>query len=122
MSLPAWSHDPDPLPAALPAMAPAEVLPLPKRRALSAARLAASLQAFAGVLLPPLVTLGVVLAIWQDLSGDGAGGLPGPATIWTDSKDLILHPFFDRGGVDKGLFWHALTSLKRVAIGFSFAA
>jgi len=119
MSLPAWSHDPEPLPAAV---VPAEILPLPKRPALSAARLAASLKAFAGVVLPPLVTLGVVLAIWQALSGDSAGGLPAPATIWTDSKDLILHPFFDRGGVDKGLFWHALTSLKRVAIGFSFAA
>ena len=38
------------------------------------------------------------------------------------SSELILHPFFDHGGVDKGLFWHALTSLKRVAIGFSFSA
>jgi nitrate/nitrite transport system permease protein len=49
-------------------------------------------------------------------------GLPSPSAIWRDSRELILNPFFDRGGVDKGLFWHALTSLKRVAVGFSFAA
>jgi nitrate/nitrite transport system permease protein len=42
--------------------------------------------------------------------------------IWLESKELILDPFFDRGGVDKGLFWHIATSLSRVGIGFSLAA
>jgi nitrate/nitrite transport system permease protein len=72
--------------------------------------------------LPPIVTLAVVLALWQGLTGDSAAGLPSPAAIWRDSRELILNPFFDRGGVDKGLFWHTLTSLQRVAIGFGFAA
>jgi nitrate/nitrite transport system permease protein len=49
---------------------------------------------------------------------DGYVGLPSPAQVWADSKDLILHPFFDHGGVDKGLFWHVLTSLKRVGSAF----
>src|SRR4029453_7320687 len=31
-------------------------------------------------------------------------------------------PFFDRGGLDKGLFWHLLASLKRVALGYALAA
>jgi nitrate/nitrite transport system permease protein len=35
---------------------------------------------------------------------------------------LIANPFYDRGGLDKGLFWHILASLKRVAIGYAIAA
>jgi len=121
MSMPAWSRDPDPIPPA-PLKAPAEILPLPKRPAIAPGRFAASLKGVLAVVLPPLVTLAVALALWQGLAGEAAGGLPAPLTIWTESKELILHPFFDHGGVDKGLFWHALTSLKRVAIGFGFAA
>ncbi|WP_068877140.1 MULTISPECIES: nitrate ABC transporter permease [unclassified Phenylobacterium] len=99
---------------------PAEIVALaPKRRALGE-KLAGGANAVAAATLPPLVTVGVLLALWQLLAG--SGGLPAPATIWLESRELILHPFYDRGGVDKGLFWHALTSLQRVAIGFSFAA
>jgi bicarbonate transport system permease protein len=35
---------------------------------------------------------------------------------------LILYPFYDRGGTDKGLFWQIFSSLQRVAIGYSLAA
>lgn len=35
---------------------------------------------------------------------------------------LILYPFYDRGGIDKGLFWQIFASLQRVAIGYFFAA
>ena len=48
--------------------------------------------------------------------------MPSPSRIWLESKELIVDPFYDRGGVDKGLFWHVLTSLKRVAFGFSISA
>jgi nitrate/nitrite transport system permease protein len=119
MSLPAWSHDPKP-PAT--GLAPAaEVLPLPVKRRPDYAAFGDRARGVAGVVLPPVVALAVVLLIWQGLSAGGQG-LPAPTTIWLESKDLILDPFFDRGGVDKGLFWHALTSLQRVAIGFSLAA
>jgi nitrate/nitrite transport system permease protein len=120
MSLPAYSERPGP--AAKPVSKVAEVLPMPRRRHVVAARAAAALRNFAGQALPPLITIAAALLLWQLFSGDAGGGLPAPATIWRDSRELILHPFFDRGGVDKGLFWHALTSLQRVAIGFSFAA
>ncbi len=120
MSLPAWSHDQDPPPLVTPAPAPAAVLALPVRRP-GLAAVAARARGVAGVVLPPVIALAAVLAVWQVLSSDGTG-LPAPTTIWQDSRDLILDPFFDRGGVDKGLFWHALTSLQRVAIGFSFSA
>ena len=118
MGLPAFSLD-SKRPAA-PLVA--DVLALPKRRRLAASRIAAALKEFAAVTVPPLVTLAAALGVWQFAAGDGAGGLPGPQAIWTDSKELILHPFFDHGGVDRGLFWHTLTSLSRVAVGFSLAA
>jgi len=101
---------------------PAEVLPLPGRRARLGARAGETAKAMLANLLPPMVTIGVLLAVWEVIAINAPGGLPAPSTIWTDSRELILHPLFDHGGVDKGLFWHALTSLKRVAIGFSFAA
>jgi nitrate/nitrite transport system permease protein len=99
-------------PAAQPSRSPAE----------PPSRLAQRARGFAAATAPPLVTLAVVLLLWQGLTGDDPSGLPSPSAIWRDSRELILDPFFDRGGVDKGLFWHALTSLQRVAIGFSLAA
>lgn len=100
---------------------PAEILKLPPPGPGPAARAAAALKGAAITLLPPLVVLGVVLVVWQIACGGDASTFPSPAAIWRDSKDLILNPFYDHGGVDKGLFWHVLTSLKRVAAGFSLA-
>jgi nitrate/nitrite transport system permease protein len=119
MSLPAYSRST--APAAAPPK-PAEVLAMPRRRPAFATHVAAGLRGAAAQVLPPVFTIAAVLLLWQLFTSDAAGGLPAPATIWTESRELILDPFFDRGGVDKGLFWHALTSLKRVAVGFSFAA
>lgn len=118
MALPAYSTEPGPAPA----KPPAEVLAMPVRRAPRLASQAANAaRDIAAVVLPPMVTLAVLLFIWELIAVSRPGGLPAPSMIWMESKELILHPFYDRGGVDKGLFWHALTSLKRVAIGFSFA-
>ena len=96
-------------------------MPLPRKRD-DAARLGVAVRDTLGVILPPVVTIGALLLIWEMISTSNPGGLPAPSMIWLESRELILHPFYDRGGVDKGLFWHALTSLKRVAIGFSAAA
>ncbi len=120
MSLPAWSQD-DPDPTAVRPPSPARVLPLPRAATARAERLATALKSAAAAVLPPVVALAAVLLIWQVLSSSGQG-LPAPTTIWTESRELILHPFFDHGGEDKGLFWHVLTSVKRVAVGFSLAA
>ncbi|MET0545576.1 MAG: nitrate ABC transporter permease [Caulobacterales bacterium] len=75
----------------------------------------------AAVIIPPLVVVLLLGLIWE-LGSPATGGLPRPSTIWLESKDLILDPFFDRGGVDKGLGLHVLTSLSRVAVGYGFAA
>ncbi|UAL12679.1 nitrate ABC transporter permease [Caulobacter segnis] len=106
---------PAPAPAvAVATIAPARPSPLPElgRRA----------KAVAGVAIPPVLTLLVVLGLWQAIVGDSYAGLPSPKQVWLESKDLILHPFYDNGGVDKGLFWHVFTSLKRVGVGFSISA
>ena len=73
-------------------------------------------------LLPPVVMVAVLLAVWQLLASYPASTLPPPTKVLTDSWELIADPFYDRGGLDKGLFWHLLASLRRVALGFSFAA
>jgi nitrate/nitrite transport system permease protein len=99
-----------------------EVVSLPPRKPAGLGRLGRGLKQTAETVVPPLVTVIVLLSLWQLLIGSKTDGLPAPLTIWSDSKELILHPFFDHGGLDKGLFWHVLTSLQRVAIGFSLAA
>ena len=78
--------------------------------------------ATAAAVMPPALTLLVLMGLWQVAAGDSYTGVPSPGRIWTESKDLITDPFFDNGGVDKGLFWHVLTSLSRVGVGFSLSA
>ncbi|MDX2211696.1 MAG: nitrate ABC transporter permease [Oculatellaceae cyanobacterium bins.114] len=72
----------------------------------------------------PLVGILGFLAIWQLVSSAGLTKLPGPLSIWTDERTrvLLLYPFYDFGGLDKGLFWQTLASLGRVAQGYSAAA
>ncbi len=76
----------------------------------------------AAVLLPPLITIGFLLLLWQLLCGHQGASLPPPSKVLKDTWELIRDPFFDNGGTDVGLFWQILASLKRVGIGFSLAA
>ncbi len=73
-------------------------------------------------LLPLVVALVTLLGLWE-LACRGAGSsLPPPSRVVTDTWPLIIDPFFDNGGVDKGLFWHLTASLERVAIGFALSS
>ena len=74
--------------------------------------------------LPPLLGIGGFLLAWQLSASLGLSRLPGPLSLWTDerTRDLMLYPFYDRGGLDKGLFWQTLASLGRVAQGYFLAA
>lgn len=73
-------------------------------------------------LLPFLVALVTLLGLWE-LACRGAGSsLPPPSRVVSDTWELIIDPFFDHGGVDKGLFWHLAASLKRVAVGFALSS
>jgi nitrate/nitrite transport system permease protein len=72
--------------------------------------------------LPAALALGFLLGIWQLVCRGHGVALPPPSQVVADTWQLISDPFFDHGGVDKGMFWHIAASLKRVALGFSLAA
>ena len=73
-------------------------------------------------LAPLTVMLVVIGAVWQVATDHAGAGLPSPTKIWADSHELILHPFYDHGGLDKGLGLHLFASLQRVALGFTLSA
>lgn len=77
-----------------------------------------------GDIIPPLVGVIGFLVIWQVISMIGLIKLPPPSSLWTDerTRTLLIYPFYDRGGLDKGLFWQTLASLGRVAQGYTLAA
>ncbi len=73
-------------------------------------------------IVPPLIVVTLLLVIWELLCRKAGATLPPPSRVLKDTWELIVDPFFDRGGIDKGLFWHLSASLKRVALGYSLAA
>lgn len=81
-----------------------------------------ALMAICRNVLPPVVVLIALLAIWQIACSNPGATLPPPSQVWIDSYDLIAYPFFDYGSQDIGLAWRVLISLQRVAIGFGLAA
>jgi nitrate/nitrite transport system permease protein len=73
--------------------------------------------------IPPILGLFVFLLLWELLCLIPGFELPGPIETFSETWDpFIIHPFFDNGESDKGLGWQILTSLGRVALGFSLAA
>lgn len=70
----------------------------------------------------PLACVALFLFLWQVYSQKEGVTLPGPAAVWRDSQQMILHPWFDNGANDKGLGWQVMASLERVAIGYGAAA
>ena len=86
------------------------------------ARLGLMLRSTAVAVIPPLITLAVLLMIWQIAFGRPGATLPPPTQVWSEAKDLILDPFFINGSQDIGLGWRVLTSLQRVVVGFSLSA
>ncbi|GAB4302889.1 MAG: nitrate ABC transporter permease [Geminocystis sp.] len=70
----------------------------------------------------PAVAIIVFLVIWQIVCTGQNSNLPSPVQVFEDTYPLIIDPFFDNGGTDKGLAIQIFASLTRVAIGFSLAA
>ncbi|MCD2183899.1 nitrate ABC transporter permease [Rhizobium sp. GN54] len=97
------------------------ILPLAKRPVakFDAAKIAASV---GRNVLPPLVVLAILLAVWQVLCSSPTASLPSPLQVWQESYDLIAYPFFEYGSQDIGLGWRVIVSLQRVAYGFGLAA
>jgi len=73
-------------------------------------------------ILPPLVVIALVLIVWQIACSGPNATLPPPSQVWTESGELILKPFYNNGDADVGLGWRIISSLQRVALGFSLAA
>ena len=76
------------------------------------------------LILPPLLGIGGFLLFWQLSASLGLTKLSGPLSLLSEqrTRELLLYPFLDRGGLDKGLFWHTMSSLSRVALGYTMAA
>ena len=102
------------------AVAPAQAVKSLKARV--SARLGLMLRSTAVAVIPPLITLAILLMIWQIAFGRPGATLPPPTQVWKEAKDLILDPFFVNGSQDIGLGWRVLTSLQRVVVGFSLSA
>lgn len=75
-------------------------------------------------ILPPILGILGFLLIWQLASMVGLIKLPPPSDMITNerTRTYLMYPFFDRGGIDKGLFWQTMASLQRVLIGYTAAA
>ena len=74
-------------------------------------------------IMRPLVAVIVLLFIWQILCSGANPNLPSPLTVIKETwNPLIINPFFDNGGTDKGLGLQIFASLTRVAVGFSLAS
>jgi nitrate/nitrite transport system permease protein len=104
------------------AAAVATIVPLEPKRPPLASRLAARGSALAARIVPPLVMVALVLLVWELACRQAGATLPPPSKMLADTWELITDPFFDRGGLDKGLFWHLSASLRRVAIGYALAS
>jgi nitrate/nitrite transport system permease protein len=108
--------------AAMPARsAPASVVKLKTARSGLAARIGPMLSTAAARVVPPLITLALILLVWQLLCDRPGASLPAPTKIWSEARDLIVEPFFVTGPQDIGLGWRVITSLQRVAIGYGLA-
>jgi nitrate/nitrite transport system permease protein len=90
------------------------------------------LNAVAGTVLPTALLLVVLLGFWQIACTGEDATLPSPSRIWTESHEVIVHPFkgvtVDGSGLhiqdggDVGIAGHILTSLGRVAYGYGLSA
>ncbi len=101
----------------------AKVLPLakPKRPPL-VTKFRGWLGDVAANVVPPAVVIALALLVWELLCRKAGATLPPPSRVVKDTWELIVDPFFDRGGIDRGLFWHLSASLQRVAVGYALAS
>jgi len=80
------------------------------------------LRPYAANILPPVLLTLLFFIAWQALCSGPGSNLPPPTQVWAESSELILRPFYIRGGLDRGLGLHLFASLERVAMGFVLAA
>ncbi|AFY70002.1 nitrate ABC transporter, inner membrane subunit [Thalassoporum mexicanum PCC 7367] len=68
-----------------------------------------------------LCSFGFLLAFWEigSINGWFSDLMPSASLTIKDFWGWISDPFYDYGPNDKGIAWHLLVSLRRVAIGFT---
>jgi nitrate/nitrite transport system permease protein len=101
-----------------------EKTPTPLPTELPAARMPALRDATQRVLravIPPALGFALLILIWELVSMK-TKGIPGPLVVWHAAVALFSDPFYSNGPNDQGIGWNILSSLKRVGIGFGFAA
>ena len=72
--------------------------------------------------LPPLMGLALMLAIWSLVSLGTASSIPSPWDTFKQAQLIFADPFYSKGPNDQGVGWNILLSLQRVAVGFGLAA
>lgn len=78
-------------------------------------------KAFFQWLIPPVIGMCLLIAIWALISQQ-TKGLPGPISTFKEAVVLFSDPFYSNGPNDQGIGWNILNSLKRVGLGFGLAA
>jgi len=119
MSMPALTNDS--VPKAIAPMSASVVTMTPKQPP-QVERYVKMARETAARVVPPLIVLALFLLVWELMCRRAGSALPPPSRVFMDTRELIFDPFFDHGGIDKGLFWHLEASLRRVAIGYAIAA
>src|ERR1700750_3448197 len=102
--------------------APAAVVKLMPKRLPVAEKYVKAAKETAVRVVPPLIVLALLMLFWELVCRRAGSTLPPPSRVFKETKELIFDPFFDRGGIDKGLFWHLSASLQRVAQGYALAS
>src|SRR5262245_14609949 len=102
--------------------AAARVLAIVPKRSPVATRALIRTRYVAVRVVPPLIVIALTLVVWEMLCRRAGATLPPPSKVLDDTWELIVDPFFDRGGLDKGLFRHMSASLQRVAFGYALAS
>jgi nitrate/nitrite transport system permease protein len=100
----------------------AKVLALTFKRPALKTRMLTWIGEVAARVVPPVVVIALLLLLWELLCRKAGATLPPPSKVMRDAWELIAHPFYDNGGLDKGLFWHLSASLHRVALGYALAS
>ena len=98
----------------------ATAAPLPPEAAAPAAA-GYDWRALALKVLPPIVAIAVLVAIWGAFTR-GSTTFPTPGATFTEAVKVFSDPFYKNGPNDQGIGWNILFSLYRVAIGFGLAA
>lgn len=73
-------------------------------------------------IVPPLMGLALLIAVWQAIAITSKGSIPTPLETSVQAVDIFSKPFYSNGPNDQGIGWNIWSSLKRVAVGFGLAA